>query len=740
MAKPAVLLAALACGTCLLSASAKIFVFKADKCNTNFNTAENFDTAAAPMSGAKAVPKSVEFGAKGVDVYVPEGEYEFGGLAFDDDMEFTFTDASATLYLNEAAAGPVATFVAGQTNDKAACSIGCHTNFYQFNGNVDAAVAADITKGATDDRMTDSTATPCNRDTVVVPKGYNVNLLAQGFHAFRSIVYAGGGDKAVKAKSLVELPAFMFYPTKDPKLYVGNSVLNYCEAAGMANDDRCICATECPAGPAAALAQANLIRDASKKHAQKMLERAASTDMEDTDVEFTYRGAFPLGTVNAGCAVNTKTMTDALNARFTEWYNDKVKVKSVQGVTVNVEDGSIVIEASLEAMGGVLDGQKTSFSEPVRIGAEETNSTVVGIDAKTRTDGSLAIVVYHSLVKAMSAVSTCGVGSVSAAAFLKTAGITKLKKEATVVVYAGANMAQMDVNRLVDARNKVGVVDRVYDGIMSMQGIITLDKDALFSNWKLVAPKRARARRAGLATKLVKVVLVYTGFVTAAGMDTSAVAGMIGALMATFEVKTHHKCFTLKGGFDDDCVEKAVAAVMAAQLKICTDADPKSVENCRSAAIAAAKKELLAIKGCGLQGTTMKGGKEVCADPAAEQKAAVAAVAAAESAGSAAVSDAVVMRKKSELALNATLGALSPARQLETNQAVAAAQRAALMVEDVEAALGEAVTKKAEFEAAVAAARAASKRARQSFRRRPGSPQTARPKPTPFTRPSRTWT
>ena len=59
MAKPAVLLAALACGACVLSASAKIFVFKADKCNTNFNTDANFQDAqgkavAAPVSSPRA--------------------------------------------------------------------------------------------------------------------------------------------------------------------------------------------------------------------------------------------------------------------------------------------------------------------------------------------------------------------------------------------------------------------------------------------------------------------------------------------------------------------------------------------------------------------------------------------------------------------------------------------------------------------------------------------------------------
>jgi len=47
MAKLIVLLAALACG-----ASAKIFVFKADQCNTNFNTDANFLDAAGASTTA----------------------------------------------------------------------------------------------------------------------------------------------------------------------------------------------------------------------------------------------------------------------------------------------------------------------------------------------------------------------------------------------------------------------------------------------------------------------------------------------------------------------------------------------------------------------------------------------------------------------------------------------------------------------------------------------------------------
>ena len=137
----------LATALVLGSAQAKIFVFKADGCNTNFNDDANWlnlDGAegaevVTPSSFNGEAPEEVTFGDgadnfESIDVKISAGEYELGGLVLQDDMVLSLDEDGVVITFSEEAVGPAAQFVAGQTTEKGACSLGCHNNYLEYTG------------------------------------------------------------------------------------------------------------------------------------------------------------------------------------------------------------------------------------------------------------------------------------------------------------------------------------------------------------------------------------------------------------------------------------------------------------------------------------------------------------------------------------------------------------------------------------------------------------------------------
>ena len=136
--------AALVLGT----AQAKVYVFKADGCNTNFNDDANWlnldatddnATLVTPSNFDGEAPEEVTFGDgadgfESVDVKISAGEYELGGLVLQDDMVLSLDEDGVVITFSEDAVGPAAQFVAGQTTEKGACSLGCHSNYYEYVG------------------------------------------------------------------------------------------------------------------------------------------------------------------------------------------------------------------------------------------------------------------------------------------------------------------------------------------------------------------------------------------------------------------------------------------------------------------------------------------------------------------------------------------------------------------------------------------------------------------------------
>ena len=114
-------------------------------------------------------------------------------------------------FQEDIAFGAPARFVAGQSTMKGECSLGYHCNFYEYLGrDEEEAAKAQLTGDKKSDRLVETEATPCGKDPVVVPEGYNVNFLAMGFHAFRSIVYPSGGQLKT-AQTVGEMAEYSLY-------------------------------------------------------------------------------------------------------------------------------------------------------------------------------------------------------------------------------------------------------------------------------------------------------------------------------------------------------------------------------------------------------------------------------------------------------------------------------------------------------------------------------------------------
>ena len=535
-------------------------------------------------------------------------------------------------------------------------------------------------------------------DTVVIPNGYNVNFIAMGFHAFKSVAYQVG-DQVLETKAASSLPAFMLYPTRNTQLYLGDTVVDQCVARGMIDDeDRCICASECPAKDLTALKEATKIRLAAKMHARSELKSLAKGSA--LPVEYLYVGAFEASTVPVeSCTVDAGTFRASLK----DMYNGQLIAKDTE-IKIDMDKLTISITASLTGTGGILDDQKASFSDPIRIAADTAGGigAAGGIDVSGRADAALAFMLYHGVLEGMN--KLCAVGKNSKQALLKAAGVVYMV-EATTVVYGGNNLPQIDVNRFVDANNKDGVVTAVYDAIKDMQGWTNLNRDVMYEKWRLAPAaevhkkgRRAAPARMGLATNLVHVELEYNRWSAEGGPNEAAVERVINWVLATYDIQTHHKCFTFQAGFDDVCVEEIVSTIIAKELKACTDVDKDSVASCRKAAVKAAKQKIIAIKGCGLLGTVAspQKGETVCANLDAASKAKVAANMTAVDAVDAAIAkisatrrDFLAQQLQAALALNATKLAQANKRKEKTEKLIGAATVVAFKVPNagVEAAL-----------------------------------------------------
>merc|ERR1719199_683094 len=615
---------------------AKVFLFNAEKCNTNFDNEANWnnpdlgsdESTDTPMSAAK--PSSVEFSApsgnhKPVSVRVNQGEYAVGKIILQPNMRIQLEVEGVRLGFDSNANGAKAQFTAGQDTKNPACSLGCHNNFYEYLGrDMDEAADIDLKELNTHTEFDDGFAAvpagrvPCDTDTVVIPKRYGINLLSLGFHPFKNIVYPHNEDSLVSVTAEEDIPAFMMFPTSNQKVFLGQDVLDDCADHGLLDDDdRCICISECPA-PEDALEQSNRLRDSAKAFAQREL-RSYNKDGQMERFDWSYGNAFEPTAINAyPCDLSQSAVAETVE-KYTAGY------LSSAGVRVEIDEEKAMIRASgrLTGRAGDFDGQKM-IAGPVKIldAYEPLGSGVAATypmeDVKDDTNMQLAMTVYHAVVDEMQ--KECKIRGSSD--LLDNAGVTFVKGERTIV-YAGNNLPQIDVNRMVDENNKAGIVDHVFEQVRTIQGFQDLSKDAMYGSWRLATPedrtKGRRAARLGLATNLIQVNLEYSRWSTGSGVDKRHVERVVNHLLATYDLTTHHKCFTFDGGFDEECIRSLVAGAVQAKLDGCA---PDKVRDCKDEASAVALAITLEIKGCGLLGSIpgKAGGDAVCADPEEEAR------------------------------------------------------------------------------------------------------------------------
>jgi hypothetical protein len=632
-----VLLATAVAALAASTAQAKVFVFKADACNTNFNDDANWlnldatddgATLVTPLGSGDAAPEEVTFGDgadhfESVDVKVSAGDYELGGLVLQDDMVLSLDEDGVVITFSEDAVGPAAQFVAGQTTEKGACSLGCHSNFYEYLGRDKERAAIDYdrkdSKGISDD-FVEAEASPCGSDTVVVPEGFNVNVLALGVHAFKEILYVQDGE-VIYVEAPSQLPEFMLFPTADQKVIIGGDANDQCADAGVSDrDGNCVCASEC-LRDTDSLAEANNIRAAAKSWAQY-----ASRDFEEGDsrqFDFTYARAW---TTFSGMSDDCTIKASSVGANLEDESFDQMSFDGNPEISLDYETRSVRISGRIEAFGGLLDGQRNQFTGPLVINAVEDGEVAADneVDQIKEAHSAAAARVFAAVIKTME--RQCRVDDKST--ILSIIG-WDYEQSATTTIYAGGNLPQIDVNRLVDDNNKEGVVTAVFEAIKDIAGWEDLEERAILEGWKLVGPEaRHKGRREapirhGYATNLIQVDLEYSRYGGASGLDETSVRNRINHVLATYDTTTHHRCFTFEFGFDDTCIEELVANAIGGQLGECT---VNAAEACRETATASALEIILEIRGCGLLGTiTNDAGLTVCADPEAQAAAAAAA-------------------------------------------------------------------------------------------------------------------
>jgi hypothetical protein len=632
-----------------------------------------------PSTGA---PEEVSFGDgagnfESIDVKVPAGEYELGGLILQDNMVLSLDEDGVVLTFSEEAVGPSAQFIAGQTTEKGACSLGCHNNFYQYVGRdaEDAALNFDADDLDTESYV-EALATPCGSDTVVIPHGYNVNLLALGFHAYKEVLYVQDGE-VVYVESPSQLPEFMLYPaTAGAKVLIGDDVDEQCQDSGNSNpaDLSCVCASECSRG-ADALDESNTIRAAAQSWSKYKL--AATEDGEFRQFDFTFARAWD---ENSGMTAECEVTGDAVALNLKgDSYGDLTADGNDITVEIMFEQRSFKVYGALSTTGGLFDGQRTQFPGPIAVLPHtDANATEVdAVDVKGDSDAALAMRVYAAVLKSMDRALSCNVDNYDAV--LATSGWHE-EEDVSERVYIGGNLPQMDVNRMVDANNKQGVVDAAFEAIESFAGWTDLSKDVMFFDWKLVNPEeRAKGRRStpirhGYATNLIQVSLEFTRYSTTTGVDYTSIRDRLNHVLATYDTTTHHSCFTFEFGFDDACISELVTNAIAAQLAECTVAE---AEQCRDDATATALAIILEIKGCGLLGSVTKNGKTECSDPDAQAAAQADAEAQATEAVEKALGvvlaefDALTAAAAEASALaNQTAGERAATRKTETDSAI----------------------------------------------------------------------
>jgi hypothetical protein len=306
-------------------------------------------------------PVSVEFAApdgssQSVNVRVNGGSYSMGKLKLQNNMKIMLDVEGVSMNLLSKTNGAKAYFIAGQDTSHATCSLGCHTNFFEYLGRGGADGAADVNldefvgEGVVFDEssaVVPATETPCNTDTVVIPKRYGVNLLALGFHPFKELVYPASEERLVTLEAEEDVPDYMFFPTSRKKVFLGPDSMDHCSDHGLLADDKCICISECPA-PGSELTESNKLRDAAKAFAQREIKAYNSKGARER-FSYTFVNAFSPQEVDSNCRVDDQAVAD-LVAEYTGNHLSSL------GIQAEIDTASATISAT-----GILSGRAGDF-------------------------------------------------------------------------------------------------------------------------------------------------------------------------------------------------------------------------------------------------------------------------------------------------------------------------------------------------------------------------------------------
>jgi len=625
MAPTSPLVLAALLGPTLASAA---FIFDASKCNTNWDSAANWEGNAVPASTSL-----VSFGSSSrvagtpiepANLLIKPGTYSVGGFALPrHGAAITLARDGATINMPASPEGPAAYFTAGQT-DKKECAFGCSDNWKMGL----PAQAADPSALQTLPQAIDI---PGINDIAIVPFGYNPKISAWGLNAVGGFGWYDTNGTLMWATSKDEIPpAFTVPEGRMLDLFFDS------EEARYRCNGPCSVESRCPAwsGEVAndvnrPFEQAARIRTDAARDAAGVVD--GTVTREENDFEFIF--VVPTLGWSTSSAACISELGDALTSDFLEDENSTTTVNRALLPLGSVVSGVSVTASATDTIvvTGTIEGPAFHM-QLVRLNGSATYPfTAATFDAQ---EGRLFYAVFDGMANYFGANTSCATaGEVATANIKARAGL----ESQSLTVYTGALSPQMDLPYLIDSANKDSLADALATGLSGSNGIASLNLPGLNAPPSMTIVGTADQHQAmrgprslahldmvnyNTGQALIQLNLEFRAYGRFAGTHAAVAVRTLADVILTNQAivwPAAQNCLTLPAGYDWTCVTDRInATVETAMASPATGSDCDTLgylsDECRAEATAAAAADWDLMFMCGPLGNHVDG-VSGCVDP-----------------------------------------------------------------------------------------------------------------------------
>jgi hypothetical protein len=622
MAPTSPLVLAALLGPTLASAA---FIFDASQCNTNWDSAANWEGNAVPASTSL-----VSFGSSSrvagtpiepANLLIKPGTYSVGGFVLPrHGAAITLARDGATINMPASPEGPAAYFTGGQT-DKKECAFGCPDNWKMGTPEQ----AADPSALQT---LPQAIAIPGIDDMAVVPFGYNPKISAWGLHAVGGFGWYSTDGTLRWATSKDEIPqAFTVPEGRMLDLFFDSDEAEYrCNGP-------CSVESRCPAWSGEVANDVNRPFEQAARTRTDAESRAAGVVDGTVRIEenrFSFN--FGVGTLawSFSSAACISELGDALTSDSLEDVNSTTTVNRallplgsvVSGVSVTSALGAITVTGTIE--GPAFHMQRVRLSESATY-----PFTAATFDAQ---EGRLFYAIFDGMANYFGANTSCATFG-DTADIKASAGLVRQ----SLTVYAGALSPQMDLPYLIDSANKDSLADALATGLSGSNGITSLNLPGLNAPPSLTIVGTADQHQAvrgprslahldmvnyNTGQALIQLNLEFQAYGQFAGTHAAVAVRTLADVILTNQAivwPAAQNCLRLPAGYDWTCVTDRInATVETAMASPATGSDCDTLgylsDECRAEATAAAAADWDLMFMCGPLGNHVDG-VSGCVDP-----------------------------------------------------------------------------------------------------------------------------